>query len=291
MKPAPFIYFDPETLDEALALLAEHGDEAKILAGGQTLGPLLNMRLAAPAVIVDVNRIRELDYRRGEGGGLDIGALTRQSALEDDASLRERQPLVTDALPHVAHRAIRNRGTVAGSLAHADPAAEWPGLVTALGGELVLKRAADGTRTVGADDFFIGPLTTALEPEEMLVEIRLPPWPAGSGWSFMEFSRRHGDFALVGVLVRVGLDADGHCEDPRIALIGIGSGPVRARRAEELLAGETPDKHRLDEVVRQAASGLEPDDDLHASADFRRHLAAVLTRRTLTQALERARGG
>lgn len=288
MKPASFAYFDPETLDEALALLAEHGSDAKILAGGQTLGPLLNMRMAGPEIIVDINRIGELDYRHfGADGSLTIGALTRQSALEDDSRLRECQPLVADAIPNIAHRAIRNRGTVAGSLSHADPAAEWGGLVSALDAELVIQHASKGTRTVNAGEFFQGALITAIEPDEMLVEIRLPPWPAGTGWSFIEFARRHGDFALTGVLASTSL-ARGRCRNPRIALIGVEDVPVRARGAEKLLDGEMLDDSHVAEAARQAAADVTPNSDLHASDEYRRHLTAELTRRALQQALQRA---
>lgn len=291
MKPAPFAYFAPDTLDEALALLAEHGSDAKVLAGGQTLGPVLNMRLAQPSVIVDINRVAELDFRRRtDDGGLAIGALTRESTLDDDPKLREIQPLVAEALPHIAHRAIRNRGTVGGSIANADPAAEWTGLVTALDAQLVLRRKGGATRTLGAPEFFVDLLTTALEPDELLVEVRLPAWPSRSGWSFMEFNRRRGDFALAGVLVRLGVDGSGRCEDSRIALIGIGSGPVRAHAAEAMLNGEKPNAQRFDDVAHRVMSDLQPNTDHHASADYRRRLAGVLTRRALTTALDRARG-
>lgn len=289
MKPAAFAYCDPETLDEALALLAEHGSDAKILAGGQTLGPLLNMRMAGPQIIVDINRIGELDYRHyGEDRSLAIGALTRQGALEDDSRLRACQPLVADAIPNIAHRAIRNRGTVAGSLSHADPAAEWGGLIMALDAQLVIRNADSGTRTLDAADFLQGALFTALEPEDMLVEIRLPPWPTDSGWSFMEFARRHGDFALAGVLASASLDGQGCCRNPRIALIGVEDVAVRARGAEQLLDGQTVDAERLAAAARQAAADVTPNADLHASAAYRRHLTAELTRRALTQTFERA---
>lgn len=288
MKPAAFVYFDPETLDEALELLAQHGSDARILAGGQTLGPLLNMRMAGPQIIVDINRISELDYRHyGADGSLAIGALTRQSVLEDDARLRECQPLVADAIPSIAHRAIRNRGTVAGSLSHAGPAAEWGGLVSALDAELVIEHAHSGRRTLRARDFFQGALLTAMEPDEMLVEIRLPPWPAGAGWSFMEFSRRHGDFALAGVFVSANL-ANGRCGSPRIALIGVEDIPVRAYGAEQLLDGEPFDHDRITQAARQVAADITPNSDLHASGKYRRHLTAELACRALVQTLERA---
>lgn len=290
MKPAPFAYFDPESLDEALQLLAEHGEDAKIIAGGQTLGPLLNMRMATPAVIVDINRIAALGERRRETDGtLVLGALTRQSSLEDDRALSQTQPLIAAAIPHIAHRAIRNRGTVAGSLAHADPAAEWTGLVTALEAGLVLQRSGGQRRTVQARDFFLGPLTTVIEPQEMLTEIRIPVWPAGSGWSFIEFNRRHGDFALTGVLVCLSLDHQGCCKEVRVALIGVEETPVRAVGAEALLKSARPSQDLLAQAASKAASDVAPISDLHASSDYRRHLVGELTRRALAQAVERAR--
>jgi len=290
MKPASFEYYDPETIEEALALLARFGDGAKILAGGQTLGPLMNMRLAAPGVLIDINRVGALDYRRGDGGALALGALTRESALEDDGALAKMQPLVAETIPFIAHRAIRNRGTVGGSLAHADPAAEWPALATLLEAELVVRSEARPARVVAPEAFFISHLTTALAPDEMLCEIRLPAWPAGAGHAMIEFSRRHGDFALAGAMARLMRDAKGRLSEPRLVLFGIGGRAMRAREAEAMLAGERPAKALFAEAAATAAGATDPYDDLHASASFRRHLAEVLSARVLALALKRADG-
>ncbi|MFA7438069.1 xanthine dehydrogenase family protein subunit M [Castellaniella sp.] len=288
MKPAAFEYFRPDTVDEVLELLERHEMDAKIIAGGQTLGPLLNMRLAVPGVLVDINHVAELGYRRTQpDGGLAIGALTRQSTLEDDTSLKASQPLVHEAIPHIAHRAIRNRGTVAGSLSHADPAAEWTGLVTALDADLVLKGPRSAERVLKPADFFQGILTTAIEPVELLAEIRLPAWPDGAGWSFMEVNRRHGDFALAGVLVRLGVDAAGRMQDPRMALIGMSDRPVRALEAEQVLRGAQPEDACFSEAVDVMCRHLDPMDDLHASAGYRLQAASTLMRRALNQARSR----
>ena len=290
MKPAPFAYRDPDSVEEALALLAQHGDDAKLLAGGQSLGPMLNMRLVSPAVIVDVNRVAALDYLRGSPDGFAIGALVRQSALEDDPAFAAAQPLAAAALPSIAHRPIRNRGTVAGSLAHADPAAEWGGLVLALDARMTLRRAGAPPRVVAAEDFFLGILETAAAPDELLAEVRLPPWPAGARWSFRELSRRRGDFALAGVACRFEVDGDGRCRSARIGLIGVGDTAVRARAAESVMDGEPAGPVLFAAAAAAVRAEVEPFDDGHASAGYRRHLAAVLVEDALTEAWERAGG-
>lgn len=291
MKPAAFDYRDPRSLPEALALLARYGEDAKILAGGQTLGPLLNMRLANPAVLIDINKIEALAYHRVDREGvLAIGALTRESALEDDAEIATLEPVVALAIPNIAHRAIRNRGTVGGSLAHADPAAEWPAIATLLDAQFVLQSAAH-ERTVRAEEFFVTHLTTTLAANELLREIRLPAAPAGAGYAMVEFARRHGDFALAGVMVRLTRDGAGRFVDPRLALFGVGPRPVRAHRAEAALAGEAPRDGLFAAAAATAATEIAPYDDLHASAEYRRHLAEVLVERALGQALARADGG
>jgi len=291
MKPAPFKYFDPDNEEEVLELLEQHGDDAKLMAGGQSLGPLLNMRLSVPQVIIDLNRVKGLDYQRWEDGWLALGALTRQSTLEDDPTLRENQPLVAESIPYIGHRAIRNRGTIGGSLVHADPAAEWPALVAALEAELVIYRAGEGARTLRVDDFFLSSLTTTLEPEDLFVEVRLPPWPSRAGWSFVEFSRRHGDFALVGVAATLSLDEAGRCTEARLALIGAGPIPIRARQAEALLQGEMVNDDLFEAAAQKAGTEIDPEGDIHASANYRRHLATVLVSRALVQAAERAKNG
>ncbi len=289
MKPPAFKYYAPTTVEEALALLAEHGYDAKPLAGGQSLIPTMNFRLAAPSVLVDLNRISELAYiRPGDDGGVRVGAMARHARVERDALIAERAPLVHETMPHIAHPQIRNRGTYGGSLAHADPAAELPAVTVALGGK-VLARSQRGERWIPAEEFFIGLFTTVLEPDELLVEVALPPLPARTGWAFDEVARRHGDFALVGAAGLVTLDDRGRCADVRLVFMGVGEGPVVAREAMSILKGEEP----TDEAIRAAAEkaaqvDIDPIGDVHASADFRRHLAKVLARRVLTKAVERA---
>ena len=290
MKPAPFIYRDPDTVEEVLELLAEHGDDAKLLAGGQSLGPMLNMRLVSPDVVVDLNRVADLDYRCGSPEGFAIGALVRQSDLEDDRAFAVAQPLAAAVLPWIAHRPIRNRGTVAGSLVHADPAAEWGGIVLALDACFTIRRAGGGPRLVAAEDFFTGILETAVVPEDLLAEIRLPPWPSGTRWGFREFARRRGDFALAGVACRFEVDQAGCCRSVRLALIGVGDTAVRARRAESVLDGEPPGPEVFAAVAQAVRGEVEPLDDGHASAGYRRHLAGVLVEDVLVEAWGRGGG-
>ena len=289
MKPAPFAYRDPDTVEEVLELLAEHGDDAKLLAGGQSLGPMLNMRVVTPAVIVDLNRVWALAARGlSAGAGFALGALVRQAELEDDRGFAASQPLAAAALPWIAHRPIRNRGTVAGSLVHADPAAEWGGIVLALDARLVVRRAGAPPRAVAAEDFFTGILETAVEPEELLAEVRLPPWPEGARWGFREFARRRGDFALAGVACRFEVDgAGGGCRSVRIGLIGVGDTAVRARQAELVLEGEAPGPEAFAAAAAAARGEVEPLDDVHASAGYRRHLVEVLVEDALTEAWSR----
>jgi CO/xanthine dehydrogenase FAD-binding subunit len=289
MKPPRFEYVAPTSVDEALALLAEHGENAKILAGGQSLVPLLNFRLVRPGYLIDLNEIAGLAGIREDDGRLAIGAMTRQRAAETSAIVRERCPLLADALPQIGHVQIRNRGTIGGSLAHADPAAELPAVVAALGGELVVRRAG-GQRVLSPEQFFVAYLTTAVEPAELLVEVRLPVAPPRTGTAFVEVSRRHGDFALVGVAASVTLDASGVCTGCALALTGVGPTPVVARDAAATLIGVVPTPAAFDEAGRRAAAGLRPDGDLHASSEYRTHVAGVLTRRALARATERARG-
>ena len=289
MRPPPFSYADPTTLDEAMGVLAGHGDEAGILAGGQSLMPLLNFRLARPAVILDINRIAELDYIEPRDGGLEIGALTRHRAVEQSAPVREACPLLNEAIGHVGHVQIRNRGTIGGSLAHADPAAELSAVVTALGGRLRL-RSARGERVLGADAFFVGHLTTAIGPDEMLVAVAFPAWPPGTVSCFVEFSRRQGDFAVVGAGAVLAMAEDGRVERAGLALTGVGGRPFDgAAIASEGLRGAAPDEAAVRAVAERVARAVEPDSDIHAPADYRRHLAGVLTRRALLGAVRRAR--
>ena len=291
MKPAPFEYFRPRSLDEALSLLAQHGGDAKALAGGQSLIPAMNFRLATPSVLVDLNALGELSYIKGDSGGVTIGGMTRQRALERSALISDRVPLVAETMPHIAHPAIRNRGTIGGSLAHADPAAELPAITLALNARLVVS-STSGARDVAADEFFIGLFTTAVQPGELLTEIRVPPAPARSGFAFQEISRRHGDFALVGVAAAVQLDENGGCANARITLLSVGDRPMLAEQASKALMGQMPSAESIRAAADAAATqDIDPSSDIHASARYRRQLANVLTRRVLERAFERARQG
>jgi carbon-monoxide dehydrogenase medium subunit len=286
MKPPPFEYHAVGSVEEAVGLLAEHGDEAKVLAGGQSLVPLLALRLARPAHLVDINGVSEL-ASLANGDGLRVGSLVRQRVAERAATVGAANPLLVRALGLIGHTAIRNRGTIGGSIAHADPAAELPTVLLAVDGE-VETASTRGTRTVAASDLFQGFLTTSLAPDELLTGVRFPRWPTGTGWSFQEFSRRSGDFAIAGVAVTLRLDANGVVADARIALSGVAPTPVRARNAEAALAGQLPSEAAWNAACQDAVAGLDPPSDLHGSAAYRRHLAAVLTRRSLREAHERA---
>jgi carbon-monoxide dehydrogenase medium subunit len=290
MKPAPFRYVAAESLGQALTAKALNGDEARFLAGGQSLVPAMNFRLARPTMLIDVNPLRELDFVRvGGDGSLRIGALTRHRTLERDALVAQHAPLVAEAVRHVAHPQIRNRGTLGGNLAHADPASELPAVMLALGARF-RARSARGERWIDAPAFFRGPLTTALGPEEMLVEIALPALPARSGTCFVEVARRRGDYALVGVAAVVTLGHDGTCTAAGLALCGVGATPVRATRVAAALAGQRADGQALRDAAAAVDGEVDPPANVHASAAFRRHLAGVLTRRALATAAGRAEG-
>jgi len=280
MKPPAFEYFAPSSLDQALALRAQYGSESAVLAGGQSLIPLLNLRLTFPSVVIDLGRVAELAGIRSADGGLSIGAMTRQREAEHSDLVQRRSPLLVKALRQIGHPTIRNRGTIGGSLAHADPAAELPAVAAALGAELVA-RSTRGERTIPVGNFFDGFLTTSLQPDELLVEVRLPAVKGGS--SFKEVARRHGDFALVGVAAVVALN-QGTIEDARLAFLGAGPTPVRATEAEATLRGARPHEAAFAEAAEKAAVRLEPSSDIHATADYRRRVAAVLARRALLEA-------
>ncbi len=290
MKPAPFTYFAPASLDEALALKAQHGDEAKFLAGGQSLIPAMNFRLAQPAMLIDVNGLRELDFIRvnAERDELHFGAVTRQRQVERDPLVKQRAPLLYEAMPHVAHPQIRNRGTVGGSLAHADPAAELPVVALALHARFKAQ-STRGPRWIDAPDFFQSLFTTALAPDEMLVEVALPPLPAHTGCAFVEFARRRGDYAMMGVAVVVTLDNAGVCQSARLVYLNAGEGPVHAAQAAAALIGQTATPRQMDEAASIASTqAINPMGNVHASPEYQRHLARVLTRRALSMAVERA---
>ncbi|HEV2855649.1 MAG TPA: xanthine dehydrogenase family protein subunit M [Thermoanaerobaculia bacterium] len=288
MKPAPFEYHAPGSLEAALDLLARRGGEAKILAGGQSLIPVMNFRLAEPSLLVDINKLAELDFiRRGEDGSLRIGALTRQRRLERDPLVAEAAPLLHEAVPLIAHPQIRNRGTLGGSLAHADPAAELPAVAVAVGARLRLRRAG-GERWVDARDFFAGLFTTLLEPDEILTEVAIPAPPPRTGWAFLEVSRRQGDYAQVGIAARVTLDEAGRCREARLVYLNVGGGPVEAREAARRLAGQEISPAAIEAAAEAMRSEMDPTGDVHATAGFKRHLARVLTGRALRLAVERA---
>jgi len=290
MKPAPFEYQAPSSLDAALDLLSHRGGDAKILAGGQSLIPVMNFRLAEPALLVDINKLAELDFiRRGDDGGLRIGALTRQRRLERNSLVAEAAPLLHETVPFIAHPQIRNRGTFGGSLAHADPAAELPAVAVALRARFRLRKAG-GDRWVNASDFFGGLFTTSLEPDEILVEVAIPSLPARTGWSFLEIARRHGDYAQIGVAALVTLDDPGRCQEARLVYLSAGDVPIEAREAAGLLAGQEISAEAIAAAAEKASQEIRTFSDLHASADFKRHLARVITGRALRKAIERAHG-
>lgn len=285
MKPAPFEYYDPPNLSEALALLSKLGDSARPLAGGQSLVPMMNFRLVRPSHLVDLNRVSGLSYLTVESGELRIGAMTRQRELERSAAVATGWPLLCEAASYIGHVQIRNRGTVGGSLAHAYPSAELPVAMTALEAVFVIQSQA-GERSVRAEEFFVTHMTTVLKPDELLTEIRVPPLPPATGWAFQEISRRFGDFALMGVAGLIILDRKGAIEQACLACTG--PTPVRARKAEAMLVGEQPREAVFREAATLAAQDLEPDTDIHASAEYRREIGKVLARRVLEQATERA---
>ncbi len=288
MKPPPFEYDDPSSVDETLGLLAEHGDAAKVLAGGQSLVPLLNFRLARPDRLVDINKVTELDYLTLENGSLRIGALVRQSRLERSEDAARAVPLLREAVRFVGHVQIRNRGTVGGSVAHADPAAELPVALAALGARFRV-RSARGERTLAAEEMFVTHLTTALEPDELLTEIEVPVPAVGTGYAFVEFARRLGDFALGGAAVLIRVAGDGSCENASVALLAAGPTPVRASRAEELLLGRAFGDASARDAAQAAVADLQPTTDIHGSSEYRRDLIEALLRRALAKAGERAK--
>lgn len=283
MKPSPFEYRCPQTLDEAIALLAQHEGDAQPIAGGQSLMPMLAFRVVAPRLLVDINRIPGLARIAIDSDGITLGALVRWRDIERDTRLFAAHPLLRAGIAHVAHYQIRNRGTVGGSLAHADPAAEMPGLAVTC--DAVIDIAGPtGRRALKATEFFQGPLTTALKLDELIVAVRLPAWKANRRWAFEEFARRRGDFALAGVALFYDTDASGRIEKANIGAIGIGDTPVRLRDAEKVLQGRAVDLATIRDVSAAAVADLEPPNDIHASADYRRALLATLFERALSRA-------
>ena len=289
MKPPPFKYVAAESLEHALEQMAEHGDAAKLLAGGQSLIPAMNFRVLQPSVLIDLNRIESLDYiEPADDGTLLIGAMTRQRDLEKSEAVEHVSPLLHEAMPHIAHPQIRTRGTLGGSLAHADPAAELPVIVIA-GGARMKATGPEGDRWIEAKDFFEGMFSTALRSDEVLVEVVFPPSTPGSGWSFEETSRRRGDYAMMGVAVQVELDGEGVCKEARLIYLNAGDGPVEAEQAAAILRGEAPsDKVFASAAIEAADKEIDPMGNIHATIDFQRHLARVLTKRALEKAFARA---
>jgi aerobic carbon-monoxide dehydrogenase medium subunit len=289
MKLPPVDYEAPGTLSEALDLLAEHQDDASVLAGGQSLIPLLALRLAQPAVLIDINGVEGLSGVSRAGDWVTIGATTREYVAEESQTIADAVPLLAAALPLIGHEAIRSRGTVGGSLAHADPAAELPAVARALDAEFVV-HGPDGERVVPAAEWFEGYLTTSRGPDELLTEVRFLAARPGTGTSFQEVARRHGDFAMVGLATSVTLNS-GTITDARLAFAGVSDVPARATAAEELLEGERPTAELFDEAARVAAAGIDPPSDLHGSAEYRKKVAAALVRRGLREAVGNAMRG
>lgn len=286
MKPAPFAYDAPETLHDALGLLAEHGPDAKPLAGGQSLVPMMSFRLARPRRLIDLNRIGELAYVRKRDGALHIGALTRQATLERSRLAAADWPLLPAALRWVGHVQTRNRGTVGGSIAHADAAAELPTALAALDGRVHV-RSLRGARTIPWRELFVTHYTTSVAPDELIVEIELPAPPPGARAAFLELARRHGDFALAGAAVVLTLDDDGVCRAAAIAPLAGGATPTRVEAAEQALVGRPVDERSAREAGELVAAAIAPPSDQHASAAYRRRLAAVLVRRAVLEAAVR----
>lgn len=288
MKPAPFAYHAPSSVEEALSLLADLREEdAKVLAGGQSFMPLLNMRLARPSHLVDINGVNEIGFvRPADDGGLVIGAMARHRALERSAEVAARAPLLAEALPLVGDRQIRFRGTLGGSLAHADPAAELPTVAVALDAEVLIGHRS-GRRTVPASEFFLGFLTTVLQPDELLLEVRLPAPEPGTGYAFLELARQLGAFAIASAAAAMTLEGD-LIAGARLCLGGVGPTPIRARRAEEALRGQRVTSETVAMAAHLAAEDTDPDGDVHGSAAYRREMAEVYARRALHLAASRA---
>lgn len=285
MKPPPFEYHAADSADEAISLLADYGEDAKVLAGGQSLVPLLALRMARPEHLIDINRAGDLAWV-SDRDGLHCGALVRHRVTERSDVIKTANPLLSEAARFIGHTAIRNRGTIGGSIAHADPAAELPAVLLALDGE-VEAAGARGRRRIAAADFFLGYLTTAAEPDELLTAVHFPPWVPGTGWSFTEFSRRSGDFAIIGVAVTLRLDDRGMIAETRIAISGGAEMPVRAGSAEAALHGQFPGDGTWLAAAEDALAGLDLPADLHGTAAYRRHLAAALIERALRSAYQR----
>ncbi len=290
MIPRSFEYFSPRTLDEAIGLLQKLGPDAKLLSGGQSLIPMMKLRILSPQQIVDINRIPGLDYITESDGHLKIGALAREHQLETSDVISTKLPILADTAKFIADPLVRSQATVCGNLAHGDPANDHPATMLALGATIVAT-GPNGQREIAVADFFPGLFTTALEPEEILTEIRVPLPPANSGGAYLKLERKVGDFATAGVAVQITLDDAGNCKTAGVGLTNVGMTPIKATKTEAFLAGKKLDQATIDQAAEIAASESEPMDDIRGSADYKRDLVRVLTARALTRALERAKGG
>ncbi len=286
MKPAPFEYFDPTTKKEIFKLLDELGEDAKLLAGGQSLLPMMNFRLARPKYLIDINNIQNLDDIREDKGHIHIGALTRETTIETSDLIKSRIPILSEAIQYIGFLAIRNKGTIGGSISHADPSAELCLMMQILDAQIKVESSQD-SRWVHAEDFFLTYLTTVLQPNEMVTEIRLPIPPAGTVHAFQSFSLRRGDFAIVSVAIMLAINDNGICENAKIALGSVNPTPFRASEAEEMLNGKKIDEKLIHEAANQAAEASDPDYDIHSSVEYKREMARVFTRKGLIQALKR----
>jgi len=290
MKPCAFEYFNPQSVQEAIELLDRYGDEAKIIAGGQSLVPMMNFRLARPEILIDITAIKELDYVKTEGDELVIGALTRERDIEQSPLVVEKWPILSKAISFIGHSAIRNRGTIGGSLVHADPSAEIPTSLCALNGKVKVV-GPSGEKILEPEEFFLTYLTTSLEPSDLLVEVRIPALPEKTGWSFGELSRRSGDFAIVAVGILLFTETPGVCREARISMGGVAPTPVRAEEAEALLTGQKITEKLIAAAAQQAAEETDTEPDYHASAEYRMDMARVFVKRGLQEACNMINGG
>lgn len=290
MKPAKFDYFSPTNIKETLNYLAKYGEDAKVLAGGQSLIPIMNMRLATPKYLIDLGRVKELSGIDKENNKIIIGATTSQSKVEQSVLIKEYCPILIEAVRWIGHSQIRNRGTVGGSIAHADPSAELPCVITALRGEIVIE-SSEGEETVTPEEFFLTYMLTSLQPDQIIKELRFPVLSPTSGYAFEEVARRHGDFALVEVAVVTDLDEKGKINSVQLAVGGVGPVPCKLEEVEELLIGQEPTEELLKKASEKCKDSLEPEGDIHGSSEYRLHLAGVLLQRALKKSIDRAKGG
>jgi len=289
MIPPSFEYLTPSKISDAIAMLQKHGEEAKILAGGHSLIPAMRLRLSEPGYLIDISGIQGLDYILEESGQLRIGAMTREASLEESQIVREKFPILLDTVKMIADPSVRNLATVGGNLAHGDPANDHPATMLALGATVVVE-GPNGSREIGIDDFFPDFFTTALEPEEILTEIRIPSPPSGSGGAYLKIERKVGDYAAAAVACQLNIDSGGSIQKIGIGLTNVGSTPIRASSAEQLLQGKNPDEKMIAEAGRLSAADSEPMEDLRGSAEYKRALVDELTQRAIKLSQQRAEG-